>query len=70
MPAIPYEWKSVVVLGGGYVTGLVYSPVQPGILYARTDIGGAYRYDPADQSWIPLTDFLGKDRAHYYGIES
>jgi len=70
LPAIPYEWKSVVVLGGGYVTGLVYSPVQPGILYARTDIGGAYRYDPADQSWIPLTDFLGKDRAHYYGIES
>src|SRR6185436_9583193 len=68
--SIPYRWRSVVVHGGGFVTGLVFSPVKAGILYARTDIGGAYRYDPGNQSWTPLTDFLGKAQSNYLGIES
>ncbi len=68
--AVPYEWKSVAIVGGGFVTGLIYSPVKAGILYARTDIGGAYRYDPVKKSWIPLTDFLSKADGHYMGIES
>lgn len=67
---MPYQWKSVVILGGGFVTGLVHSRVSPGILYARTDIGGAYRYDPKGQSWIPLTDFLSKAQSNFMGIES
>jgi photosystem II stability/assembly factor-like uncharacterized protein len=56
--------------GGGFVTGLAFSPVREGILYARTDVGGAYRYDSQHRSWIPLTDFLGHKEAHYLGIES
>src|SRR6185503_14327731 len=68
--SVPYEWKSVVVMGGGFVTGLVYSRIEPGILYARTDIGGAYRYDAKDRSWLPLTDFLSKADSNYMGIES
>lgn len=68
--AIPYRWRSVTILGGGFVTGLVYSPVKAGVLYARTDIGGAYRYDPAGQSWVPLTDFLSKAQQNYLGVES
>ncbi|MES1182235.1 MAG: hypothetical protein ABUL60_00395 [Myxococcales bacterium] len=70
VPAIPYRWKSVTVLGGGFVTGLVYSPVKSGVLYARTDIGGAYRYEPGSQSWLPLTDFLSKSQQNYFGVES
>jgi hypothetical protein len=61
----PYRWNSVVILGGGFVTGIVFSPVKAGIVYARADIGGAYRFNPADQSWVPLTDFLGKADANY-----
>jgi hypothetical protein len=60
----------VVILGGGVVTGIVFSPVEAGIVYARTDIGGAYRFNPADKSWAPLTDFLGKADANYFGVES
>lgn len=70
VPAVPYVWKSVAIHGGGFVTGLVFSPVKPGILYARTDIGGAYRYDPKNQSWIPLTDFVSRKDGNFMGIES
>lgn len=68
--AIPYVWRSVAINGGGFVTGLAFSSVQAGILYARTDIGGAYRYEPAHRSWVPLTDFLSRQDASYMGIES
>jgi hypothetical protein len=68
--SVPYVWKSVAIEGGGFVTGLVYSPVKAGILYARTDVGGAYRYEPSSRTWTPLTDFLGKANAHFLGIES
>ncbi len=65
-----YEWKSVQMSGGGFVTGLSYSPVEKGILYARTDVGGAYRYDPKDERWIPITDSFGGEQASLMGVES
>ncbi len=70
VPSEAYAWKNVAIWGGGFVTGLVYSPVAAGILYARTDVGGAYRYDPKGQSWIPITDFLSPADSSYMGIES
>lgn len=70
VPAVPYRWQNVVIRGGGFVTGLVYSRVKQGVLYARTDIGGAYRYDPANRGWIPLTDFISRKDGGYLGIES
>ncbi len=70
VPTEPYVWKNVVIMGGGFVTGLAYSSVEAGILYARTDVGGAYRYDAAQRSWIPLTDFVSTKDANYLGIES
>ncbi|WP_395400883.1 hypothetical protein ACHMW6_25090 [Pseudoduganella sp. UC29_106] len=36
-------WNSVKYGGGGYVTGLILHPTSPHVLYARIDIGGAYR---------------------------
>ena len=65
-----YKWRSVTILGGGYVTGVEFSPVTKDIVYARTDVGGAYRLEPKDGSWIPLTDFFGRDDEGYLGIES
>ena len=48
---ITYEYKNAPIPGGGYVTGLLYHPKQPGILYARTDIGGVYRYEYEKKCW-------------------
>lgn len=63
----PYTFKPVRVHGGGYVDGIVFHPGQANLIYARTDMGGAYRWDNASSSWTPLTDFLNRDQADYMG---
>src|SRR5262245_8972383 len=68
--AVPYSWKNVQILGGGFVTGIVFHPTEPDLVYARTDIGGAYRYSKDDKAWIPLLDVLGRDELPYWGVES
>jgi hypothetical protein len=66
----PYAWKNVVIKGGGFVSGVVMSPALPGLAFARTDVGGAYRFDPANQRWMPLTDWVGHNNSNLMGIES
>jgi hypothetical protein len=66
----PYNWKNVQIVGGGFVDGLVFSPAQRGLAYARTDIGGAYRWDATTQRWVPLMDFTGFGDWNTLGVES
>jgi photosystem II stability/assembly factor-like uncharacterized protein len=65
-----YGWKNVVIKGGGFVSGLVYHPTARDVLYARTDVGGAFRWQASSNSWLPLTDALGKDDSQLTGIIS
>ncbi|MFC5665268.1 RICIN domain-containing protein [Kitasatospora misakiensis] len=65
-----YAWKNAPVAGGGYVTGLVFNQKEKGLLYARTDMGGAYRWDTGAEQWIPLTDWVGEKDWNLLGIES
>ncbi len=64
-----YEWKSAVVGGGGFVPGIVFSGAKQGLIYARTDMGGAYRREN-DGQWIPLNDAFGMEESEYYGVLS
>ena len=54
MEEISYQYGNLPIPGGGYVTGLLYHPTERNLLYARTDIGGTYRFDPEKQRWISL----------------
>ena len=65
-----YVWKSVAIRGGGFVPGLIFSTVAKGMLYARTDMGTAYRWDDTHSSWIPLMDWLSKSQEQYVGVEA
>jgi photosystem II stability/assembly factor-like uncharacterized protein len=69
-PFQPYAWKNVVIRGGGFVDGLIFSTAQKGLVYARTDVGGAYRSDNAGEHWIPITDFVDRRNSSFTGIES
>jgi len=64
-----YKWDSVLLGGGGYVTGIVIHPTEPDLIYIRTDVGGAYRWEPDEKRWIPITDSFGYNEKHLYGID-
>lgn len=65
-----YVWDNVVIGGGGFVSGIITSKTKPNVIYARTDVGGAYRWDEASQSWKCITDFLTSGYNGLYGIEA
>ncbi len=68
--SVPYVWKNVEIVGGGFVSGIVFSPKQANVLYARTDIGGAYRWNPDTKRWTPLMDWIGQAEGNLMGVES
>jgi xyloglucan-specific exo-beta-1,4-glucanase len=64
------SWRNAKFGGGGYVTGLIFHPTSANVLYARTDIGGAYRWHQATMSWVPITDGFGAAESFFQGVES
>lgn len=51
------NWKNVSTLGMGYVDGITINPTNND-KYVRTDVGGVFKYEPANQRWINLFDKL------------
>ncbi|MGW4639942.1 cellulose binding domain-containing protein [Sphaerisporangium sp. NPDC004334] len=66
----PYTFKNVQIGGGGFVPGIVFNQSQKDLIYARTDIGGAYRWNAPSQTWTPLLDWVGFDNWGYNGVVS
>ena len=65
-----YAWSNVKIVGGGYVPGLYFHPTQKNLMYARTDMGGAYRWGPKDTQWVPLMDWINPSDWWYGGTEA
>ncbi len=68
--SVPYTYKNVQIVAGGFITGLVAHPAERGLRYARTDIGGAYRWDAGAERWSPLEDWLPIAERNLLGVES
>lgn len=68
--AQPYQFGNLAMGGGGYVTAIITSKAEQNLVYARTDVGGAYRWNAADNQWIPLLDWVSQDETGYLGVES
>ena len=61
---------NVAIGGGGYVTGIYLHPKERNLVYIKTDIGGFYRWNPANSTWIPLNEQFTKANSNYYGGEA
>jgi hypothetical protein len=55
-----YTWKNVAIGGGGFIPDIVFDTGAANIVYARTDIGGVYRWNQSSSSWTPLMDWVGQ----------
>lgn len=65
-----YDWGRVKIGGGGFIPGIIFNPSEQGLAYVRTDMGGAYRWDTATDSWKQLLDGVSYDEWNMAGVES
>ncbi|WP_369250309.1 cellulose binding domain-containing protein [Streptomyces sp. R41] len=70
LAADTYTWKNARVDGGGFVPGIVFNRSEKNLAYARTDIGGAYRWVESSKTWTPLLDSVGWSEWGHTGVVS
>ncbi|MFH8973510.1 cellulose binding domain-containing protein [Streptomyces sp. NPDC017890] len=70
LAADTYTWKNARIDGGGFVPGIVFNRTEKDLAYARTDIGGAYRWEEGTKTWTPLLDHVGWDDWGHTGVVS
>ncbi len=68
LAADSYTWKNARIDGGGFVPGIVFNRTEKDLAYARTDIGGAYRWQESSHTWTPLLDHVGWDDWGHTGV--
>ena len=64
-----YNWGSLNIGGGGYVTAIVIHPKDKNNMYIRTDVGGAYRWEAPAKKWIQMLDWVGPKDANLIGVD-
>ncbi|MBQ7004682.1 MAG: 1,4-beta-glucanase [Oscillospiraceae bacterium] len=61
-----YDWGTVRIGGGGFVSGIV---TGENAMYARTDVGGAYRYDYEQREWVQMLAFINDADRGYLSVD-
>ena len=64
-----WTYGQVAMGGGGFVTG-VFSTCEENVYYARTDVGGAYRWDEADRKWKSLSYWISAEDVGLMGVSA
>ncbi len=66
-----YTWSVRSIGGGGWVKGMEIHPSGEPVI-ARTDVGGAYRYDRATRTWqqLLLADRVQDPKENDYAVDS
>ena len=63
-----YEWNNLKLGNYCWMTGMVIHPQNPNLIYVRTDVGGMYRFDPANNYWIQLLDGVDHNENYLLGV--
>lgn len=61
------EYGSIQITGGGFVSGIVTGKE---VMYARTDVGGAYKYNYDTNEWEQLMGFISENDKGYLSVEA
>ncbi len=67
-PQSEWTFSQAAMGGGGFVSG-VFATEEEGLFYARTDVGGAYRYDKEAGKWKSLSYWVSEDDRGLLGID-
>jgi len=70
LAADAFKWGIVAMGGGGFVSAIIPSRTEKNVIYARTDVGGAYRWNESAKSWHPITDWVGADNMGLLGVDA
>ncbi|MCL2183919.1 MAG: glycoside hydrolase [Chitinispirillia bacterium] len=65
-----FSWSNVAIGGGGFVSAIIADPLESGLFYARTDVGGAYRWDNAESKWVSMMDWVDASERGLLGVEA
>lgn len=61
------DWGMMEISGGGFVSGIITGQK---VMYARTDVGGAYKYDYDSKKWVQLMNFISEEDRGYLSIDA
>ena len=65
-----FVWSNVSMGGGGFVSAVVPSLVEENVFYARTDVGGAYRWNESGSRWESMMDWVDFSELGLLGVEA
>lgn len=64
-----WKFSQVAMGGGGFVSG-VFATKENGLYYARTDVGGAYRYNSETAKWESMSYDISEEDRGLLGISA
>lgn len=65
-----YKWSNVSMGGGGFVSAVLASKIEKNVFYARTDVGGAYRWNESTAHWESMMDWVDFSELGLLGVEA